>query len=460
VSSLVTLSVRTFVCLCVFLCCLLAVDLVTDGYKPLSRLHVSLPNTTLHCLYQIPWCITVWSTFRCRSCTTKQPHTHTLTHTHTITTTATKALLAALRCVVVAIWVCLFRGCDLAIVDIVSLPVVVFAIFRVPVLFYCHFPDKTLEQTIRKAPSSSLRRVYRRVIDSIEYFALKQATLVVCNSNFTRRVFCETYPSLPAPGVVYPCVQLDSERNAVQLDSERNAVRNPVARKDTRRLALGGTDRSNDTAKNAACDARSDTGNHIYLVSLNRFERKKNIVLAIEAMQLALKQLSVLKHHRKLRLIIAGGFDSRLTENVQHYAELEELIVAYSLQDHVELRRNVSDNDIRALISRALALLYTPRDEHFGIVPLEAMALGTAVIAANSGGPMESVVDTETGYLRQPTPEAFAEAVVSLARDPDLATEMGRCGRERVNALFSLHALAGRLEPILRECSAKSQYSG
>jgi hypothetical protein len=73
------------------------------------------------------------------------PHTHTLTHIHTITTTATKALLAALRCVVVAIWVCLFRGCDLAIVDIVSLPVVVFAIFRVPVLFYCHFPDKTLE---------------------------------------------------------------------------------------------------------------------------------------------------------------------------------------------------------------------------------------------------------------------------------------------------------------------------
>jgi alpha-1,3/alpha-1,6-mannosyltransferase len=336
-------------------------------------------------------------------------------------------LLAALRCVIIAIWVCLFRGCDLAIVDIVSLPVVVFAFFRIPVLFYCHFPDKTLEQTLRKGPSSALRRMYRHVIDSVEHFALKQASAVVCNSNFTKRIFCETYPSLPAPGVVYPCVQLDSERDK--------------------------------TAEHAVFDSLKNADDPVYLVSLNRYERKKNIALAIHALHLALKQLGELKYHRKLRLIIAGGFDSRLTENVQHYAELEALVVAYGLQDHVELRRNISDSHIRALIARALALLYTPRDEHFGIVPLEAMAVGTAVVAANSGGPMESVVDAETGYLRQPTPEAFAEAVVSLARDPDLASEMGRCGRQRVNAMFSLHALAARLEPVLRECSAKSQHS-
>jgi alpha-1,3/alpha-1,6-mannosyltransferase len=44
-------------------------------------------------------------------------------------------------------------------------------------------------------------------------------------------------------------------------------------------------------------------------------------------------------------------------------------------------------------------LLYTPANEHFGIVPIEAMHLGCVVIACNSGGPLESIEDGETGFL-------------------------------------------------------------
>jgi len=44
-------------------------------------------------------------------------------------------------------------------------------------------------------------------------------------------------------------------------------------------------------------------------------------------------------------------------------------------------------------------MLYTPENEHFGIVPVEAMYCGCIVLACNSGGPTESIVDAQTGFL-------------------------------------------------------------
>jgi alpha-1,3/alpha-1,6-mannosyltransferase len=58
-----------------------------------------------------------------------------------------------------------------------------------------------------------------------------------------------------------------------------------------------------------------------------------------------------------------------------------------------------------------LALLYTPHNEHFGIVPIESMYLECPVIAVNAGGPMETVVDECTGFLCEQSAVSFAEAM-------------------------------------------------
>lgn len=50
-----------------------------------------------------------------------------------------------------------------------------------------------------------------------------------------------------------------------------------------------------------------------------------------------------------------------------------------------------ADEDKIALLKRSRAILYTPDKEHFGIVPIEAMYLGTPVIAVNSGGSFTNV---------------------------------------------------------------------
>lgn len=331
------------------------------------------------------------------------------------------ALLAALRCCALALYVCLFARPDAAFVDIVSLPVVVFAAFRVPVVFYCHFPDKTLEETLRTQPKSMMRRVYRALVDMLEESALRCATAVVCNSRFTQDVYHATYPSLSVPSVVYPCVHI------------------PVAATEVDGSTQNRSRKSSDRP---------------FFLSLNRFERKKNIPLAIDAFAAAMKMLGneCGNGNDGAQLVIAGGFDARLQENVDHFQELESLINAHSLQGRVLLQRNVSDEERMRLMSNAVAVVYTPQGEHFGIVPLEAMALGTPVIAVNSGGPVETVVDKVTGRLCEPTPQDFGQAMAGLIRDPVLAKKLGSAGPQQVHDKFSLHALGTAMNLTLKRC--------
>jgi starch synthase len=90
--------------------------------------------------------------------------------------------------------------------------------------------------------------------------------------------------------------------------------------------------------------------------------------------------------------------------------------------------------------------------EPLGIVNLEAMACGTAVVASRVGGIPEVVSDGETGLLVPPDdPGALAGALNSLLRDPGRAHAMGERGRERAIADFSWPAIAAQTVALYSE---------
>jgi alpha-1,3/alpha-1,6-mannosyltransferase len=98
----------------------------------------------------------------------------------------------------------------------------------------------------------------------------------------------------------------------------------------------------------------------------------------------------------------------------------------------------------------ARLVIYTPRNEHLGIVPLEAMLAGVPVLAANVGGPTETVVEGRTGWLRDVDD---VEQWVAVMRDiltggvsRDALQRMGYQGRQRVRELFSKDKMASRLD--------------
>uniref|UniRef100_A0A8C5QL74 Alpha-1,3/1,6-mannosyltransferase ALG2 n=1 Tax=Leptobrachium leishanense TaxID=445787 RepID=A0A8C5QL74_9ANUR len=275
------------------------------------------------------------------------------------------------------------------------------------VLFYCHFPDQLLTQRI-----SLLKKIYRKPIDWLEEKTTGMADCILVNSHFTADVFKQTFASLSQvePYVLYP--SLNVSKFECDLSEDLNSIL-PLSRK------------------------------HIFL-SINRFERKKNLSLALEALCRLRDKLDLLEWD-KVHMILAGGYDERVAENVEHYQELKDLASQFKISDHVTFLRSFSDEQKLNLLHNCICVVYTPSNEHFGIVPIEAMYMQCPVIAANSGGPLESVVSNVTGYLCEPSPKDFSNAMERFVKNPNLKITMGKSGHKRVMETFSFEAFSDQI---------------
>ncbi|QWV91844.1 glycosyltransferase family 4 protein [Geomonas oryzisoli] len=89
------------------------------------------------------------------------------------------------------------------------------------------------------------------------------------------------------------------------------------------------------------------------------------------------------------------------------------------------------------------------RAEPFGMVVIEGMAMGKPVVATRGGGPLDIVVDGETGTLVQPgDPDDLAAAIVRLLQEPGLAREMGGRGLARVREHFDSRMYADKMQDV------------
>ena len=127
----------------------------------------------------------------------------------------------------------------------------------------------------------------------------------------------------------------------------------------------------------------------------------------------------------------------------------------------VWLNTSVPKADLIVLQTHATVFMCPSIYEPLGIVNLEAMACGTAVVASAVGGIPEVVVDGLTGSLVEWTPEdpvdfqrRFAAAVSELIEDPARADTMGGHGRDRAVAEFAWGAIAQRTVDVYRSVLA------
>jgi glycosyltransferase involved in cell wall biosynthesis len=153
-----------------------------------------------------------------------------------------------------------------------------------------------------------------------------------------------------------------------------------------------------------------------------------------------------------LRCLIVGGVHRLGAE----YAErLKERIAGADLAGHVVLTG--ARRDVAACMDAMDVVVHASNREPFGRVLLEAMAAGRPVIAPREGGPLEIVVDGETGLLVPPRdPDALAAAMVALLEDPARRAAMARAARARVSAVFDIDGHARAVEAVFDDVLSRS----
>jgi len=109
------------------------------------------------------------------------------------------------------------------------------------------------------------------------------------------------------------------------------------------------------------------------------------------------------------------------------------------LQDHVRLLGRLPPEQVRDRLQQADVFLLSSLSEGISNAVLEAMACGLPVVTTDCGGMTEAVTDGVEGFVVPVRdPEAMAEALLKLWKDPELRKRMGKAARERVLREFSL----------------------
>jgi glycosyltransferase involved in cell wall biosynthesis len=108
-------------------------------------------------------------------------------------------------------------------------------------------------------------------------------------------------------------------------------------------------------------------------------------------------------------------------------------------------------NDFWAGLSTARIFVYASEMEGLGSAVLAAMSAGVTVVASRVGGLPEAVEQERTGLLVANDPQEFAGAIRRLQDDPELAREMGRRGRERVEKHFTADLMTERTRAAYHE---------
>ena len=288
-------------------------------------------------------------------------------------------------------------------------------------LFYCHFPDQLLADRKDGGLKGLIKTIYRIPFDWFEGWSMGASDKIVVNSNFTKLVAGRIFPSLSSQlGVIYPCVGDINEQADLKAAQEEALWH----------------------------------GKFKILLSINRFERKKDIGLAIRAYKALPPQ-----ERKGSRLVVAGGYDNRVTENVQYHQELEQLAetedlvaataktvqTALGIPDNVEVLflLSIPGTFKTTLLDNASLLIYTPTNEHFGIVPVEAMQHGVPVLAANTGGPLETIVEGETGWLCSVEKVShWTQVICDVLQDRVSLKTIRQAGPKRVRENFTRPIMA------------------
>jgi phosphatidylinositol alpha-1,6-mannosyltransferase len=194
-----------------------------------------------------------------------------------------------------------------------------------------------------------------------------------------------------------------------------------------------------------AVRARFGLGGRPVIVCVSRLVQRKGQDLLIDALPAVRRAVP----DTTLLLVGSGPYESHLRARAEHTGVAESVVFAGGVP-FAQLPAHYGAGDVFAMPCRTRRRGLDV--EGLGMVYLEASACGLPVVAGNSGGAPEAVLDGETGYVVGGTDvAALTHRLVTLLQDADLRRRMGVAGRAWVERQWNWDGLATQLTALLHD---------
>lgn len=173
------------------------------------------------------------------------------------------------------------------------------------------------------------------------------------------------------------------------------------------------------------------------VINMGRVCEQKNQLAAVQV------GIELLKTYPKTHFLFLGEF-----QDADYYNKIQSLLQKTKYLDHFHFFGQ--NNDFIPYLVGSDILIHTSQVESQGLVILEAMASRLPVVAYNVGGVGESIVQSETGFLRPfGDIQGLALDVIKLLSDESLRESMGAAGFERVKRLYTAESSAMKVKKVI-----------
>jgi glycosyltransferase involved in cell wall biosynthesis len=267
------------------------------------------------------------------------------------------------------------------------------------------------------------------------------------NAKFVLHMHCEWLTQLDASMIEGRLQQTDLVIGCSDYITNKIRIRFPE-HADRCQTVFNGVDLARFAAKNGTGAVQKDDVKR--LLFSGRISPEKGIHVLLDAFR------QVIKHYPDSLLELAGAVGiapMKFIVALSDEASVQALATLYEGNDYLTQLKAKLSPDISNRVSflgfvphshlvdnyrRADVLINPSLSEAFGMSLVEAMAVGTPVVAARVGGMVDIVEDGETGVLVEPgNAEALAEGIISIISNPELGKALGQAGQKRVQELFT-----------------------
>jgi len=247
--------------------------------------------------------------------------------------------------------------------------------------------------------------------DFLSGFALRYDKMIVSNQQYCK----EGFPV--SQQIIYPAIDPLSTKNAPMTEKARLAILSEYKVPLDKPL----------------------------VTQISRFDKWKDPIGVVKVFKKVLKE-------KDCRLVLCGSMASDDPEGNVIYAQVVKAAAALVDSGQVILINSESDRLVNALQQHSTVVVQKSVREGFGLTVTEALWKGVPVVASDVGGIPLQIEDGKSGYLRKPDDtDGFAEAIVTLLKDPKQAAEFGEHGRSHVRKNFLITRLMSDYLDLVRD---------